>query len=129
MEQGAKDEEQARMDQDLPVFDRAALLDRCLDDEDLVQEVLRVFQETMPQRIRELKEALSVGDAPAVRMAAHAIKGMAGNIGAMALSALAGEMETAAHAGDLDAMRARLDELGIRFEKVREALEHVDAEM
>ncbi len=128
-EQEAKGEDQARMDQALPVFDRAALLNRCMDDEEVVSQVLNLFLENIPQRIQELQAALDAEDAPAARMAAHTIKGMAGNLGTMALRALAGEVETAAHAGDLDAVRGKIDDLERRFQVVRETLEHVDAGM
>jgi HPt (histidine-containing phosphotransfer) domain-containing protein len=93
-----------------------------MDDEDLVQQVLGMFLDNMPQRIKELQIALDADDAQAARMAAHAIKGMAGNAGAMAVCALAGEMEDAAQAEDLEAVRARIGELADRFEELRKVL-------
>jgi len=97
---------------DVPaVFDRAALLDRCLGDEDLAREVLGMFLDDMPPRVQELRTALDAGDASAARMAAHTIKGMAANTGAEAMSSLAGEMENAARAGNLEAVRGRMGEL------------------
>ena len=103
----------------LPVFDRAALLDRLMGDEDLVQEVLRMSLDNLPQHIQKLQEALNAGDAPAARMAAHSIKGMAGNLSAETLRALAGEIEDAAEVGDLDTVRARMDEVKMVYEQLR----------
>ncbi|WP_158269690.1 hypothetical protein [Desulfonatronum sp. SC1] len=47
----------------------------------------------------------------------------------MVLRALAGEVETAAHAGDLDAVRGKVGELERRFQEVRETMERVDTGM
>ena len=103
----------------LPVFDRAALLDRCMGEEDLVRDVLALFLDNMPQRIQELQAALDAGDAPAARLTAHTVRGMAANIGAEALRALAKEMEDAAEGGELEAVRARMGVLVERFEELR----------
>ncbi len=101
------------------MFDRAAFLGRCMGDEDLVRDVLKLFLDNMPQRIQELQTALDVGDAPAVRMAAHTVRGMAANTGAENLRALAEEMEDAAQSGNLDAVRGRMDEVKMVYEQLR----------
>ncbi|WP_051434511.1 ATP-binding protein [Desulfonatronum lacustre] len=114
--------ERTEEDVALPVFDRGAFLDRCMGDEDLVRDVLKLFLDNMPQRIQELQAALDAGDAPAVRMAAHTIKGMAANTGAEALGNLAEAMELAAMAEDLKAVREWMDELEDRFVRVKAAI-------
>ncbi len=106
----------------LPVFDRVALLDRCMDEEDLVRDVLTLFLDNMPERIQELQAALDTGDVPAAHLVAHTIKGMAANIGAEVLRALAREMEDAAEGGELEAVRARMGVLVERFEELRKVV-------
>ncbi len=106
----------------LPVFDRAAMLDRCMGDEELVQEVLDMFLDNLPQRIQELQAALDAADSQAARMAAHTIKGMAANTSAEALRAIAKEMEEAAESGDLEAVREKMEALVDRFEELRAML-------
>ena len=103
----------------LPVFDRDGFLDRCMGDEDLVREVVALFLDNLPQRIQELQAALDAGDAPAARMAAHTIKGMAANTCAEALRKVAGEIEDAAREGDLDAVRGRMDDIKGLFVQLR----------
>jgi CheY-like chemotaxis protein len=104
-------------------FDRAALLERCMGDENLVQDLLKLFLETMPQCIQELQAALDAGDAPAARMAAHTIKGVAANSSAGALRALAEVMECAAQDGDLEAARGRMERLKMIFGRLRTIIE------
>ena len=105
---------------DVPaVFDRAALLDRCMGDEDFVRKILGLFLDNAPQRVQELRTALDAGDASAARMAAHTIKGMAANAGAEAMSSLAGEMENAIQTGDMEAVRERVGELSEKLEELR----------
>jgi len=78
-----------------------------------------MFLDDMPPRVQELRTALDASDASAAYMAAHSIKGMAANTGAEAIGSLAGEMENAAQAGDLEAVRGRVGELSEKFEELR----------
>jgi len=114
-EQAAKNEQWTGESKALPVFDRAALLDRCMEDEELVQEVLGLFVENVPQRIQELREALAGGDAQAACLAAHTIKGMAANTSANALRDAAKRMEEAARDGDLETVQERMNALESGF--------------
>ena len=120
-EQEAKGEKQTQAENAASVFNRAALLDRCMDDEQLARKVLEMTLENVPKQIRGLQASLEADDAPAARLEAHTIKGMAGNVGAMVLRALAGEMEAAAHAGNLDDVRIRMEDVKAQFERVMEA--------
>ncbi|WP_158269655.1 PAS domain S-box protein [Desulfonatronum sp. SC1] len=113
---------QAKAEDTSSVFNRGALLDRCMGDEDLVRDVLVMFQDNMPQRIQELQTALDAGDASTSHLVAHTIKGMAANIGAECLRALAKEMEDAVKDGDLVAVGARMGALAGRFEELREVV-------
>ncbi len=119
MEQAVKREEQARAEVAPSLVDRAALLDRCMGDEELARDVVQLFLENMPQRIRELQAALDVGDAKAANLAAHTIKGMSANTSAEALRSLVEEMEDAARDGNLEAVGAMMGALAERFEELR----------
>jgi PAS domain S-box-containing protein len=122
-EQAAKNEQRTGESKALPVFDRAALLDRCMEDEELVQEVLGLFVENVPQRIQELREALAGGDAQAACLAAHTIKGMAANTSANALRDAAKRMEEAARDGDLETVQERMNALESGFEQLRQVVQ------
>ncbi|GAB6061018.1 response regulator [Desulfonatronum parangueonense] len=104
------------------LFDRPALLARCMNDEDLVRDVLKVFLDNMPQRFQELRAALKAADPSAARLLTHTIKGASGNVGAEAMHTLAEKMEDAARAGNLEAVRELMGDLEERFERMKEAV-------
>jgi two-component system sensor histidine kinase/response regulator len=76
------------------------------------------FLADAPARVAELERAVRREDPAAVARAAHALKGAAANLGAIAVAAICAELQTAADAGRLpDAtdliarLRAELDEV------------------
>ncbi|MCC2674308.1 MAG: response regulator [Ramlibacter sp.] len=68
------------------------------DDEDLTmtREVMGLFVQDTPQRLRALDASVASRDPEALATAAHALKGSAGNIGAMALHEAASQLEALA---------------------------------
>jgi signal transduction histidine kinase/CheY-like chemotaxis protein/HPt (histidine-containing phosphotransfer) domain-containing protein len=62
-------------------------------------DLVRVYLEDAPQRLRELQAAAEIADAAAQVGPAHTLKSSSANIGAMALSDLAKGIEHAARAG------------------------------
>ncbi len=80
-------------------LDRHAILQRVGGDEDLMREVIGIFLDDIPGRIRAIEKAVERGDPDTVQAEAHAVKGSAGNIGASGLYDAAGRLETAAKAG------------------------------
>ena len=94
-----------------PMLDRQSLRQRLADDEELVQEMLSDYREALPDSLDQLASALTGGNLQTICEQAHRIKSSAGNIGAMALTAFADELETQARAGtaiDTDTALARL---------------------
>jgi HPt (histidine-containing phosphotransfer) domain-containing protein len=63
-----------------------------------------------------------VGDAPALRQAAHALKGSSGIYGAQALVALCQEVEDAAIVGALAGLAAKLAQVNDQLAQVEMAL-------
>jgi two-component system sensor histidine kinase/response regulator len=104
------------------VFDRPALLARLMDDRDLVKEIIAAFLEDMPRQIRALQKNSDQGDAESAADRAHAIKGAAANVGGLALSAVAGELEKAGRAGRLHEAAALLPELERQFDLLKERM-------
>jgi diguanylate cyclase (GGDEF)-like protein len=81
---------------------------------DAIGEAIQPFLEDVPRALADLERALREGEAETARQRAHAIRGSAGNMGAVRLSALARQLEEQAGAG---ALRSALDGLpGIRRE-------------
>ena len=105
-----------------PVFDRAALLDRVLYDEELAGEVIEGFLGDLPGQILLLKNSAAAGDARHVEQQAHKIRGASATVGGVALSALAATLEQAARTGDLVVISTRLAELDEQFEALKAAM-------
>jgi hypothetical protein len=104
------------------VFDRAGMLERLMDDADLARVVTESFLDDAPRQIEALRRYLDAWDAPGAERQAHSIKGASSNVGGEALRALAFEMEKAGKAGDLDSVRARMEDLEHEFARLKEAM-------
>jgi HPt (histidine-containing phosphotransfer) domain-containing protein len=92
------------------------------DGDRFLTELIDIFLQDTPLRIKELSEAVSAGDAAVAMRAAHSIKGSAGNFGATAFARLAFECEIAAKAGSLTEVAKKLPTLEATFAAVRSAL-------
>jgi len=119
----APEDRESRGIKDNKVFDRAALLERLMDDEELLADVLRGFMADTPGLITELGKAVENSDAEKARRAAHTLKGSASNVSAMALMEAARKAEDAARAGDLEKAGDCLDEIDAAFNDLKIALE------
>ena len=74
-------------------LDIRAALDRMGGDQAMYNRLLGRFRENQGDAIERLRHAQSQGDAATMLLRAHTLRGLAGNIGALALSRLAGELE------------------------------------
>jgi two-component system, sensor histidine kinase and response regulator len=101
-------------------FDRGALMERLMDDADLMREVLDEFLADIPRQIQGLKSSLETGDARQAERRVHSIKGAAANVAADALRDVAFEAEQVGKAGDLEAMTAVLPRIEGEFERLKE---------
>jgi CheY-like chemotaxis protein/HPt (histidine-containing phosphotransfer) domain-containing protein len=102
-----------------PVFDRAALMQRLLDDEELARTVLTGFLEDIPVQIQILKYYLEADNIAGAKHQAHTIKGAAANVSGEALRAVALEIEKSS---SLLAIQEQVDALEAEFERLREEL-------
>jgi len=110
----------------IPGFDTEGTLERLGNDVRLYHDVLALLVPSVAKALQQLDAALAAGDAAALRSVAHTVRGMAGNVGAAELMAMAtaiekpadgvppGEEQKAAFrarlADTLDAVRTALDE-------------------
>jgi CheY-like chemotaxis protein/HPt (histidine-containing phosphotransfer) domain-containing protein len=106
----------------LPVFDKAAMMTRLMDDEDLARTVAEGFLGDIPRQIEVLKGCLDAGDAASAERQAHSIKGASANVGGERLRSVAFEMEKAGKTGDLESITARMLELETQFARLKEAM-------
>ena len=93
---------------------------------DLVVELVTLFLRDTPERLNELAGPV---DAAQVARVAHAIKGSAGNLGAMTLQDVASRLEQAGHRGEsADALARLTTELHEEYARVEQYLRGVVAE-
>jgi len=103
------------------VFDREGLLRRLCGAEEMVGKFLVMFQGNFVSHLPELMEALENGDAVQVRIRAHTIGGIAGNIGAMQLRSLATQIVEIARTGSLDGVPRLASEMIKAFDTFQAA--------
>ncbi|MDB5941934.1 MAG: response regulator [Ramlibacter sp.] len=86
---------------------------RDYDDEELTmtREVIELFTADAPLRLQAIAAAIAAGDAHALGQAAHALRGSAGNVGAIAIQQAAAELEALAVGGLPPDAAARLSRL------------------
>jgi HPt (histidine-containing phosphotransfer) domain-containing protein len=91
------------------ILSRAALerLER-LGGNDFLRQMIGLFLQHGPERIRELDEGLHINDAAQVERAAHSLKSSAGNLGVTRLQEAAQSLELLGAAGTIDVAAAEL---------------------
>lgn len=103
-------------------FDRNTVLENLGGDESLLAEVSGIFIADWPENLARLRAAVAAGDAEAVRRAAHAVKGAAGNFSAERAVQAARTLEFAGRDGDLSQAPQLLDETVAAVEALVAAL-------
>ena len=106
-----------------PVFDRAAMSARLMDDKELIGISVKVFLTDMPEQIKQLNLAIADNDVQQAVALAHRIKGASANVGGMAFSSQAHMMEQAGKAGNLESVRQQLPELERCFAQLKAMME------
>jgi HPt (histidine-containing phosphotransfer) domain-containing protein len=99
------------------VLDLKGLHDRCMGDVDLVQRVLKMFEERMPEEFETIEKALQGRDTEQIARVAHRVKGTAASVSAGRLTQAAGEIEDAGREGRLADLPAGVERLHDEWEK------------
>jgi PAS domain S-box-containing protein len=92
-------------------FDRESLLRFVGGDEESLREIVRLFVGECPRTLHSIRDAVTNADAPALAIAAHSLKGMAGGLGAQRVFAAAAQLEAAGRLGDLAGVAKLFEEL------------------
>lgn len=93
--------------------------------EDFLVELIDVYLNDTPNRLRQLRQAFDGDDTATFVREAHTLKSSSANVGAMGLSALAKEMEFAGRDGEIEKMATELNRLEEEFAQVKAVLETV----
>jgi len=107
------------------VFVQEEMLARLMGDRNLAGQVISGFLSDAPRQLLNLKNKLEEGDAPGVRMLAHALKGAAATLSAEALRALCFEMQEVAASKDLNHALALLPRIEEQFELLESTLKQL----
>jgi two-component system, sensor histidine kinase and response regulator len=79
--------------------------------EKLLSQMIRLFLESTPERVRQITEGLERGEIELVERGSHSLKSSAANLGAERLRELSAEVEDLAHRGELLGVEALLTPL------------------
>jgi signal transduction histidine kinase/DNA-binding response OmpR family regulator/HPt (histidine-containing phosphotransfer) domain-containing protein len=109
----------------IPVaFDEDGLRQRLGGDDDLMTDVIRIFLEDLPARLAEIREAVNSRNADALRAAAHALKGSAGNLSAGGVFEAARVLERIGAESRMDAAEAAWRRLSVETTNIVDVLRH-----
>ena len=84
--------------------------------------ILKLFAEEHDQDVPHLAEFLRQGNLAGAQQIAHALKGSAGNVGALTIHALASQLDTVLKQGDLEAAQTALASMAERMQPLITAL-------
>ena len=109
-------------DEPAAVFDAVALSNRLSGDGALIREIINIFLDETPKKMRELGKSIEKQQRdPAIRLA-HAIKGSAANVSGQKLHALALRIEKACDAADWREAETLFPRFNRQFEKLERAM-------
>lgn len=103
-------------------FDLAATMQRLGGDRQLLGELAELFRTTVPELLTEIHDGVAAADHHRVRLAAHRLKGMAGNFGAAATMAAAAHLETLADSPSMNGFADAAQELVAEVDRLLKAL-------
>jgi two-component system sensor histidine kinase/response regulator len=103
-------------------FDENALRVRLSGDDQLMTDVIRMFLEDLPLRLAAIKDAVTSRNADALRAAAHALKGSAGNLSAGGLFDAAAVLERVGAESRMDAAEGAWRQLSVAAANVIDVL-------
>ena len=105
------------------VFDLNGLRERVQDNAELMGELVRIFVDDVPSRIKEMQSAFANDDWAALERAAHTLKGSAGVMSGKRLTAAARELEIAARSEHRDRVAGLLANVTTEWEILRKRIE------
>ena len=88
-------------------------------DRELLEEVARLFEEEAVKMLDALRQALAAQDVPLLLRLAHTIKGSSANIGAIAVTHAAEEIENQLRSGSLKGLSGSIERLANELDRLR----------
>jgi two-component system sensor histidine kinase/response regulator len=119
--------EPAKLPHETEAIDLASALERLGGDRVLYDELVEVFKKECPTFAAEMRGAVEARDLKALERSAHTLRGAASNLGAVALSEAALELERLARSEELDSAASQLQILQKEIERLLSELEALRA--
>ncbi|MBM4060827.1 MAG: Hpt domain-containing protein [Planctomycetes bacterium] len=94
-------------------------------DPELLLDLIRMFLDDGPTKVRAVTEGLIAGDFDKMERAAHSLKGSSGNLGARLLQETCESMQVAARKHELQESRRLAAELVANYARAEQALREV----
>ncbi len=91
----------------------------------LLQDLVDIFLEDMPRRLRALRAALAEDDVEGLLAATHTIKGSVSTFAAAAAYEAASQLEDLARRGTGDSLKAAIDVLEQEISRLQPALREI----
>ncbi|WP_306547430.1 Hpt domain-containing protein [Desulfobulbus sp.] len=89
-------------------WNKAFALEQTAGDEELLEELLTLFQDSSTSDLELLRQAVAAGDAAGVVRAAHSLKGAAASLGIEGVRQVAAEMEADARQNSITIAQEKL---------------------
>jgi len=102
---------------EVPVFDLNQLRNVCMEDQELMREVVTALIDDATLQIPALRDAVEHADATGAARLAHYVKGACANVGAASMVVLLKSIEGSAIAGNFTACRTSLANLSAELQK------------
>jgi CheY-like chemotaxis protein len=92
-------------------------------DSSLLEQIYTAFQDDGIERIDAMRRHASAGDMPALRKAAHALKGASASVGALRMADIAQQLQALGETGALNGGQDLIEQLDREFGRVRSDIE------
>lgn len=92
---------------------------------ELCLELLEIYLQQAPPKLREISRALDMRDFEKVSFVAHSLKGISYNLGADTVGKIADDMNSVIKENRFDALSELLLELETEFERLSDAARHI----
>jgi HPt (histidine-containing phosphotransfer) domain-containing protein len=102
-----------------PAFDRNLALSYAMDDESLLNDLMEMFFQDLPEKLQNLEEAVRAYDLSGLSKQAHGIKGELHTLGFIHSKNIAYRLEKVQASDDQEACRSMLNQLKDSIESAR----------